>query len=309
MNHLEDVTEFFDRKRRKDGLLLGLLSGLAFGLVSNGINALMVPGVTFFQPPFGLAGNTVMWTVIGGVLGITTAWAGGSIFGILVGSLIAGLMLQTSAFLGGNLRSNVLAKLVGLIGFYLPFAALAVPLLALIRVAANDQREWYDRPLLSWQRLRMPLILVLVFGGIGALWLSPPDGLAEIGHFNRMLRGALPAPTPAALPQPLQDPLVGDFLEKATPDYTVQFDRQNLDLYMIPYSPHGDYGPAAVVARFSNYWTLVCLYVAPDVDPFCRGYDDLERETSIGANENDIFTDHGFYVPNPNRSHLPTPKP
>lgn len=301
MKNIRDVSEYFDRKRRKDGLLLGLLAGFTFGLVSNGINNLMVGGVTFFQPPFGALGNTAMWVAIGSVLGLVTAWSGGSIIGILIGSLVAGLMLQASAFLGGNLRSNLMGKIIGLVGFYIPFAALSAPLLILIRVAANDQREWYDRPPLSWQRLRMPLILVLVFGGIGALWLSPPDGLAEIAQVNQMIRSALQSKSAAALPSPLQDPLVGDFLTKATPNYSLQFDRQNITQYMIPYSLRGDYGPAAIVARFSDYWTLVCLYVNPNADPFCRGYDDLERETSIGQNENDIFTDHGFYVPNPDR--------
>ena len=35
----------------------------------------------------------------------------------------------------------------------------------------------------------------------------------------------------------------------------------------------------------------------------------ISEFSTRSTDENDIFTDHGFYVPNPNRSHLPTPNP
>src|SRR5512146_823843 len=129
MREIPDVSERFDRKRRKDGLLLGLATGLMYGLMSQLINSIAIGGVTFYQPPFGILGNILMWVAIGAVLGLVTAWRGGSLFGVLMGSLVAGLMLQTSAFFSGSLSRNLVAKLVGLVGFYLPFAALAVPLL------------------------------------------------------------------------------------------------------------------------------------------------------------------------------------
>lgn len=288
-----DITIRFDRKRRKDGLILGLLAGFTFGIVSQGINHLILPGIAFYQPPFGAAGNLLLWMVIGSTLGLVTAWAGASLFGLLVGSLLAGLILQISAFLSGNLAHNLPGKLVGLIGFFLPFAALAAPLLGLVRLAVNEQREWYDLPFFSWQRLRMPLLLVLLCAGLGALWLFPPDGQVCISQMNQMIRAGLKS-SPAALPKPLQDPLVGPFLERSTPDFTIELDRQNLTRFMIPYFPRGQFQPSAVISRFSSNWTLVCLYIDLKEDPYCRGYQNLDQETSIGQADPGITDDHGI---------------
>lgn len=288
-----DITIRFDRKRRKDGLLLGLLAGFTFGLVSQEINNLALSGIAFYQPPFGAAGNILLWIVVGGTLGLVTAYSAASLIGVMVGSLLAGLMLQVSAFLSGNLGINLPAKLLGLIGFFVPFSALAVPLLGLVRLAVNEQREWYDLPLFSWQRLRMPVILVLVCGGLGALWLFPPDGQVCIAQMNQMIHAGLQS-SPATLPEPLQDPLVGPFLERATPNFTIELDRQNLTRYMIPYVLRGQYEPSAVISRFSTNWTLVCLYISPKEDPYCRGYQNLDKETSIGQDDPGITDDHGF---------------
>jgi hypothetical protein len=300
MAEIVDVSERFDRKRRKDGLLFGLMTGLIYGLVSQLVNALAISGVTFYQPPFGTFGNILMWMAIGAMLGLVTSWPGGSLFGVLIGSLVAGLMLQTSVFFSGSLSRNLLPKVIGLIGFYVPFAALAVPLLGLLRLAANEEREWYDLPIYAWKRLRLPVVLVAVAGGIGIMSLYPPTGQVTIVRMNSMIHTGLQAGSPAALPQPLQDKLVGDFTHKATPDFNIALDTQNLTRYMIPYTQLGQFDPAAVIARFSNNWTLVCLYVNPNEDPFCRGYEDMEKEISIGQDSSTILDDHGnLAVPKP----------
>jgi hypothetical protein len=287
-----DIPLLFERKRRKNGLVLGLLAGLCFGLTSQCINPLLMKGITLYQPPFGAAGNLVLWVAVGGILGFVTAWSDSSWFGVLAGSLLAGLMLQVSAFVSGNLGSHLGGKLVGLVGFFLPFAALAFPLLGWIRLAVNEQREYYDLPLVSWQRLRMPGLLALACLGLGLLWLLPADGQTCLWRMDGMIRDTLAQQT---LPKPLQDPLVGPFQERATPRYTLELDRQDLTRYMIPYIPQGQLQPSAVVARFTSGWTLACLYVNPEEEPFCRGYQNLEREISIGQGEG-ITDDHGFII-------------
>lgn len=273
-----DVAEKFDRQRRRDGLLLGMLAGLLFGLTSQGLNYIAVSGISFYQPPFGPIGNTLMWVLICGTLGLATVWAGGSLFGILMGSLLAGAMIFVSALLGSNLSRNVSQKVVGLIGFYLPFAAMTVPLLALLRAAVNVQREWYELPFWGWRRAMLPLLLLFVAGGLGSLWLYPWDGQLDLAHMNTMIRSGLSAGSPAALPAPFQDPLVGSFLGKATPNYTIELDRQDLNRYQIPFVPMGDLMPSVIVARFSGGWSLACLYIHPNEVPFCRGFDDLANQ-------------------------------
>lgn len=273
-----DIAEKFDRQRRRDGLLLGMLTGLIFGLTSQGLNYLAVGGISFYQPPFGPIGNTLLWIFVGGSLGLATVWAGGSLFGIMMGSLLAGAMIFVSALLGSNLNRNVSQKVVGLIGFYLPFAAMAAPMLGLLRAAVNVQREWYELPAWGWRRAALPLLLLLVAGGLGSLWLYPWDGQLELTDLNHKIRSGLSAGSPATLPKPFQDPLVGRFLEKATAEYTLELDREDLNRYQIPFVPMGDLIPSVIVARFSSGWALACLYIRPDEEPFCRGFDDLANQ-------------------------------
>ena len=216
---------------------------------------------------------------------------------MIIGSLVAGLMILISALLGSNLDRNVPQKVAGLVAFYLPFASMAVPLLGVLRVAVNQQREWYELPVLAWKRVRLPLILVVGVAGFGALGLYTEDGRMELASMNSMIQSGLKAAGPAALPQPLQDPLVGAFLQKASPNYTLELTTQDLTRYQIPYVPMGDIEPVVIVARFSTGWTLACLYINPAEAPFCRGIDSLEHFLTFGEDQTEILNSHGIYVP------------
>lgn len=59
------------------------------------------------------------------------------------------------------------------------------------------------------------------------------------------------------------------------PRYTLELVTQSINRFQIPYSPRANMQPAVVVARFTNGWTLACLYVNPAEPPFCKGFDDL----------------------------------
>ena len=63
-----------NRYRRMAGLLLGALMGLVFALVSQLGDWFALPGVPLYQPPFGLAGNIVMYTLGAASLGMLVAW-------------------------------------------------------------------------------------------------------------------------------------------------------------------------------------------------------------------------------------------
>lgn len=265
----------FDRKRRRQGFWLGLAAGLLFGVLSQWLNRALLGGLQLYQPPLGPLGNTLLFTAIGAVLGLISAWSGSSIFGVTLASLVAGIMLVVSALLSTNFKRDVAPAIAGLIGFYLPFVAGVVPLLALVRGAVNQQRDYYEFPFLSWQRLRLTLVLGLVMVGLGLAFLYPGNGRASIMRMNQMIETGLQANSAAALPQPLQNELVDDFLLHASPQVNFELDLQDLNRYQIPYTPRVQWQPLVVVARFSSGWSLACLYISPNEDPFCRGYEDL----------------------------------
>jgi len=290
-----DADQLLDRRRRKHGLILGLVTGLVFGLFSQGINYAVLAGIEFYQPPLGALGNLLLWVLIGGGLGLVTAWSGSGIEGVILGSLAAGLLIVVSVLLTSNLSRSLSLRLIGLSAVYLPFAAGTLPLLALLRVAVNHQRDWYELHPLAWKRARLPLVLLLLAGAFGALWLYPPEGRQELADMDRLIRTGLQG---GALPAALQDELVGAFAQKATSRYSLELVTQDLNRYQIPYSLRGLWVPQVVLARFSNGWALACLFVSPKESPFCRGIDNLEHFLTFGDDQTDTFTDHGFYVPN-----------
>jgi hypothetical protein len=273
-----DETQLYDLNRRRHGLVIGLAAGFVFGLIANAANPLLLPGIPLYQPPFGWLGNTLLWMATGGLLGLISAWASSSVYGIVIGSLVAGLLLQLSSLLSSNLSALLGLKLIGVAGLFFPFAALASPLLMLLRWAANEQREWYQQRWFTWKRLRVPLVFLVATGGLALLWLIPPDGQNVLKRMNSLVQQGLQSGSPSSLPAALQDPLVGPFRDRATPGYSLEFSRQNLTRFQIPYAPQGDFQPAAAIARFSSQWTLVCLYVNPETAPFCKGFDNRESE-------------------------------
>jgi hypothetical protein len=268
----------FDLARRRQGMLLGGLTGLLFGLVSQFGNPLLVPGVAFHQPPFGGWGNTLLWAVIGTLVGGVVAWSDSGIKGVLVGSLFSGLLMQVSALLSSNLSHELIKKIAGLLALFMPLAAASVPLLWLLRWAVDEQRQYYDLRLRSWPRLRAPLLLAALAVGLGMLWVLPEYGRMVTARMDALVRQGLAAGSDAALPAALRDPLVGDFRRQAMPVYTLEYTTQDLIRFQIPYALRAKYEPAAVAARFSNGWSLVCLYVSADEEPFCKGFADLEKE-------------------------------
>jgi hypothetical protein len=200
----------------------------------------------------------------------------------------------TSVLVTSDLSRNLSLRLIGLSAVYLPFAAGTLPLLALLRVAVNHQRDWYELHPLAWKRARLPLVLLLLAGGFGALWLYPPEGRQQLADMDRLIRSGLQG---GELPAPLQDALVGAFAQKAGPRYTLELVTQDLNRYQIPYGLRGQWVPAVVVAHFRSGWALACLYVSPREAPYCRGIDNLEHFLTFGEDQTDVFTDHGYYVP------------
>jgi len=275
---LEDTTVRFDRARRKHGLLLGGIAGVVFGLLSQFGNLFLLPGIALYQPPFGAAGNVLLWTVVGVTLGSVVAWSDSGVIGVIVGSLVAGVMLQISALLSGNMNRDLFKKVLGLLALYFELAAASVPVLMLLRWAVDEQRQNYDLRLLSWQRLRAPLLLLALVVGVSSLWLTSPYGRDLMKRMDTLVQAGMAAASDEAAPAPLRDPLVGPFHAHAGGTYTLEYVTTDLTRYQIPYALRSRYEPAVVVARFSNGWSLACLYVSAEDEPFCKGFANLDQE-------------------------------
>ncbi len=260
-----------DRYRRIAGVAIGAGLGLIFGLVSQGINSIAVPGIPFYQPPFGLVVNAVLCILGGALLGLLSAWPHESVLGIatasVAGALCAGGLTLATAHLDRNSGTGVVMTTLVLL---LPLSALVVPVVWSLRWATNKQEDSYLAGYFMWSRVLAPLILVMVTGGLAATALYPPEARPVLVRMNAMVRAGLAASDPQALPPPLQSESLDGFLDHATDAYTLEWTRQ-LDRYgMIVYPTASPRDQSVVIARFENGWTLACLFAAFEVEPVCK---------------------------------------
>ncbi len=120
------------------GILLGAALGLAYGLVSQFINRIALPGIPLYQPPAGPFVNTLLSTLMGAGLGAITCYPASAALGILFGGLasLVGILIYMLIRLGGL---GFGGALISSVIFSVPMAWLTIPLLALLRWVAERQ--------------------------------------------------------------------------------------------------------------------------------------------------------------------------
>ena len=172
--------------RRVFGLALGALLGLVYGLTSQTINRIILPGIPLYQPPLGPAGNALLIMLLGALLGMVAAWPTGSIAGTFAASTVAAGLLTFVSFLSVRLtEKNTSGMIVAALFILLPLIGLMVPLLGLFRWVVNKEMEARAEVASPWRHLRAPLALIAVFAVIGgrlfALFPRSTPGAARHG--------------------------------------------------------------------------------------------------------------------------------
>ena len=260
-----------DPYRRWFGLLLGAAIGLGYGFVSQTINHLLLPGISFYQPPFGPLGNLLMAVLLGALLGLVTAWPDTGFTGVVLSSLLGSLALSVPTLLTGPSGAEAMSsRLTAVIIIFVPTAAVLAPLMTLLRWLIAREVD-YRRDPLTWQRVLYPLLIVLISAALGFTFMLPPLGRAVTPRMNALVQQALQAATTQQLPEPLQSPEVPGFLQNARGPYTLQWDKDDTNRFAIPRPATSFYDQSIVVARFASGYWLVCMYPTPTAAPRCKG--------------------------------------
>ncbi len=257
--------------RRMVGIWLGAAVGLVFGLVSQTINLITLPSLTLYQPPFGPAGNILLFTLMGAVLGGVCGWHIGSVEGVALASTLGALILLTSLVLTGHRWEQLGRRVIASLSLFLPATALMVPALALLRWVIEEQEEYRHLSPRALQRVWRPAFLLLLAAAAGLLWLINDQGRGALRQMDLLLQTAQHS---AELPPPLSPPDVEDFRAHAQGPYSLEWDSLNVNRYAIGYYPKAGWDPGAAIARFDNGWTLVCIYTNPEFPPSCQGFGD-----------------------------------
>ena len=262
-------------RRCLTGTLLGAGLGLAYGLVSQWINTLAIPGAPLYQPPFGPVGNTALSVAVGALLGLATAGPDNAFVGTMAGCGTGAVLVEVAVLLTGQASSRMMAAKATLTVFtFLPFVAILVVPIALLRWAVGKQEDLRQDSAPPWKHMPLPLLLLLVAGAAGALALFPARGRTAVARMNAIVQAALPATDRSALPaefrgEAIQAIVVAGYPERAKGDYTLDWQKSELGRFAIPRPTQNEWEQSAVVARFDNGWEFVCLFITPDADPRC----------------------------------------
>ena len=263
--------------RRVVGILLGALLGLTYGLISQGLNRILLPGLPLYQPPFGVVGNCLLMAACGAIIGLLTAWTEESISSIIIASGVSALALVVGSFLQSKVRPNLAGMAAMSLFLSIYIAAMLALVIAALRWGVNrlaDGRRDHD----PWpRRLLGPLLLLLAVGGIGAASLYPAQGRTILRQVDVLLRAGQMAQTKEALPAPLRVPGDGAFLQRGQDRYELSWEKSRVERYRIPRPVENFNNHTVAVVRFKNGWNLVCLYVTLDRDPICVGMDNLPK--------------------------------
>ncbi len=264
-------------QRRWSGLILGAMLGLAYGVISQFINTWVQPGLHYYQPPLGVAGNILLFCLMGAALGLVCAWAQSSANGVIIGGAVMAVVVLLAAHLTGKqLAEGLSGKILITFFLFFPFAGGCVPIAWLFRWAVNEQGEEIERFILHPRRAWAPLLIVVMCAALGLLSLYRPEARQLLLQTDQMMRSALQAGSPDDLPAPLRPKDVMNFRQQAgSGEYSLQWVKEGLNIYAIPAVATADYEKSAVITRFASGWTVVCLYPRADYAPECRGYAQL----------------------------------
>lgn len=262
-----------DRYRRWTGLVLGGLLGLTYGIVAQFINRVAMPAVPLYQPPYGAVGNSALYALGGGILGMICAWPLGSVQGTFLASAVSAAIIVIGSFIEAGLSETVLAA-VAVTGIFLalPFWGMLVPILGALRWGVNGLEEAH-RDRLPWSaRLLKPALLIVGVGLVGALNLYRSDARILLIKTNALLQQAQAG---EELPGPLRDMADNGFQARGAGQFQLSWEHRDIERYRIARPGRNLDDHSVVVARFADGWNLVCLYVALDEPPLCRGFDQL----------------------------------
>ena len=261
------------KTRRLHGLILGGVIGLAYGLISQLLIYIILPGIHFYQPPLGPVGNILWMVAVGLLVGYASAYPESSVYGWALGAAVATLILSVVTFFTGQMEREMLwTKFFSIFFFILPIIGALAPLVAVHRWAVDEQGQYPRSPFYAWGRIRLPLLIVLIAAGIGYFSLYKPDQRVVLVRMNDLVQQGLAAADAAGLPAPLQPTDVDAFRENASPEYTLQWIADTQNQYAIPRPATPSYLQSTVVARFTGGYLLACMYPDTDAIPECRDF-------------------------------------
>jgi len=264
--------------RRSFGLLLGALIGLTIGLVTQGINHILMPGVPLYQPPFGAWINGLLCFALACVLGILTSWSNTSAIGVFLSSLFGALVISASTMASGQTDAAAQSqKAFALILISGSVIASLVPVLVIFRWIVNREETARTETLAGFKipvlrRWALPVLLVIIAGSLSLTAMQNKMARAVLVNMHDLIQSGLQAQTQDALPEPLRSQAVSRFLEQGQGTYLLEWDKDDLNRYYVSRPSTDLTRQSTVIAHYSNGYLLVCKFPDETGQPRCKDF-------------------------------------
>ncbi len=256
-----------DLTRRLIGLALGALLGLVYFAVSQGVDRLLLPGVPLYQPPLGFLGNLALGALWGSIVGLICAWPYSTAIGVALASL-ASISVTIVRGLAGIDESVGRLVIIGLV-LGVPAALFMVPAMMALRWTINGLVNMRIQRLSPRGRWRGPLLLLALMVIVAAFSVHGAKARTLLARTDDMVQAGLAAASAADLPAELQALRSGSFRASASAEYTLEWTDTDLDRF-VDLRPASNYSEhSAVIVRFDNGQSMICLYPGVDVRPNC----------------------------------------
>lgn len=270
--------------RRRVGIFLGIVIAVLYGFASQVINKLALPNIPFAQPPFGLIGNLLILIVSGAAIGLVCAMPKSSSDGIVRASAVSVGVIIIHWFLTRPLLTGesqlTFTNLLGLFGLFIT----AIPAMMLLRLAIDNQTDTLEKPVWAWERVRIPLGILVLVSVAGAFSVFPAHVQMAFNDLQALIQSGLTVSRSADLPPALREANgVSGFLDFASEDYTLE---QSSSFELLgDLSLKNERGNAILVAVFPRGAIIACAYSPLGERLRCKSYVSAKFFQSTGSIE------------------------
>jgi hypothetical protein len=261
-----------EKSRRILGTIIGIAMGLAYSLVAQNINGIYLPGIPIYEAAPGKTMTIIITILIGGLMGLITAWPEDALPGALFGA-VTGITASSlyNIYLSEQGTLQIAGALIVFIMTFLPRAVLFLPLTALTRwVIGEWSRELRDVNF-SVTRLALSLLLVvLLAGAIGALSLYPRQARQVLETTHSLIQTGKQSTSLEELPDELKP--VDGFIQNSRVAFTLRLSEDPDQLPITrPVSAYNE-TEYAVIVNYENGFRFGCVFTPPLLHAICRAY-------------------------------------
>ncbi|MBI5943939.1 MAG: hypothetical protein HY864_06190 [Chloroflexi bacterium] len=256
-----------DRNRRIYGIIIGLVFGLPYALISEYINVWSLPGIPLYELPLGRFITVVLTTLFMVILGLVIAWDEESFWGLLGGSMLIVVLSSIQAYINSGVSEGVTSFFLFLFTF-LPRLIIYLPLAFFFRWVLGR----LEQTLSVSRRTVSPLLALILLAALAVLGgrfsILAPAAIEALQDANALvLEGRSAVESGTDLPEPLL--AVDGFAAYAKDPYTLEW---SSDVDSLPVTrPIAAFGvtESLILFHFENGYLFGCAYTPPSHVPKC----------------------------------------